>query len=431
MHIRNFRCFEETVFELNYPGGTLPDGIDADSYLPNVNLFIGDNGSGKSSVFKAIPLGVLAPVLASSGLQADYFVHRNADVSKESPVDGARIVAHLAPAVLDLPDFAKNYVGTLIGICSVSLKGDYEEIQSLISSSPSTSSAASNPEWPICPNETSLDALLWDEIYLNRSPGFFLAGYGANRRVERPEGYSENSRTPRYLRVASLFEDHVGLVPFSYAHQRLAAVGSDSEAREMLNKLLPEELSLTDKQDGQARPLFGRGGLFLPFQTLSDGYRTFIASVWDLLYQLSMLQPSEPLSGIKGVVIVDEIDLLLHPEWQRTVIRQVASASPCLQFLFSSHSPLVAGSLYPQNIFVLDDNKVQRYHEDIHGKTASQVLTSSYFGLNSTRAPGTGTLVDAARREMSNGGGAKLADVPVTSETIERAKRIIAEIQAE
>jgi len=120
-------------------------------------------------------------------------------------------------------------------------------------------------------------------------------------------------------------------------------------------------------------------------------------------FQLATVQ-REPgrgeLTGLPGVCIVDEIDLFLHPEWQRVVIKQVAEAFPKLQFLFSTHSPIVAGTLHPANIFVLDDNKVEQYRENIYGLTPNQILTSSYFGLDSTRAPGTGTLNDLARRSL-------------------------------
>ena len=77
-----------------------------------------------------------------------------------------------------------------------------------------------------------------------------------------------------------------------------------------------------------------------------------------------------------GVCIVDEIDLFLHPEWQRVVIEQVAKAFPKMQFLFSTHSPLVAGTLEPENIFVMEQESdgtatVKQYTENIYGLTAN------------------------------------------------------------
>jgi hypothetical protein len=133
----------------------------------------------------------------------------------------------------------------------------------------------------------------FDAIDINNSPAFFLAGYGASRRTERPEGYSERSRLPRYQRVASLFEEHVGLVPFTYAFLQLKDLGYLEQAVELVNGLLPEDINLTTRIDGQRRPLFDWQGVSLPFSALSDGFRTYIGWLWDLLYQLASVIPSD------------------------------------------------------------------------------------------------------------------------------------------
>ena len=92
----------------------------------------------------------------------------------------------------------------------------------------------------------------------------------------------------------------------------------------------------------------------------------------------------------RGIVLVDEIDLHLHPEWQRTVIPGLSEILPNLQFVVTSHSPIVAGTLESRNIYVMEDDptgtvEAKKYDERIHGLTAEQILESSYFGLTSTR----------------------------------------------
>lgn len=369
---------------LNYPGRPGKLSHPSPQRAPNVNLLLGGNGSGKSSIFKAIALGVLAPVIPSSGLKAEYFVRRatragsntvasiqnSSSFQKREPAESAKIEVSL---LLGESDTGLSQPITMIGQAIVTLKGDVEEIRTTHTNPPA-----------------------WDRIYENNSPAFFLAAYGAGRRTERPEGYSEQNRTPRYQRVAGLFEEQVGLAPFTYAYLQLKSRGAFSDARQILNALLIEEnLSLTEHQDGLDRPLFDNNGVLLPFNALSDGYRAFIGWVWDLLLQMSRVLPpnsAEPqLANLSGVVIVDEIDLFLHPAWQRRVVDQISEAFPNIQFLFSSHSPLVAGTLETQSIYVLDSDDsgavIEQYNEDIFGLTANQILTSSYFGLSSTRAP--------------------------------------------
>ena len=94
----------------------------------------------------------------------------------------------------------------------------------------------------------------------------------------------------------------------------------------------------------------------------------------------------------RGIVLVDEIDLHLHPKWQMQVIRTVARALPKMQFVFTSHSPLVAGSLEWMNIITLkvgattNRTIAKRLKQSIHGLDADQILVSQFFGLESTMA---------------------------------------------
>lgn len=386
--IENFKCFERAELELNYPGRPATKTRPVPKRLKNVNLLLGGNGSGKTSVFRSLALGVLGRVLTNSGFQAEFLVRRAAD--HNSP-DHATIQTEMVLTPRDLSP-AENIPSlfSLTGVSgsvTINIRDDFEYVISDIS-----------------------DDSEWKGLYGSLNPTFFLVGYGANRRSERPEGYSEKGRSPRYQRVAGLFEDHVGLIPFSYAYTEFEARNKITSATNLLNSLLPEEVKLTNERDSQRRPLFDRYGVLLPFTALSDGFRTFVGWVWDLLYQLALIQPSKSSQilpkEMTGVVIVDEIDLFLHPEWQREVIEKVATTFPKLQFLFSTHSPLVAGTLEPENIFVMEQEPdgtatVKQYRESIYGLTANEILTGAYFALPSTRAPGVKKPTKADRQAQA------------------------------
>jgi hypothetical protein len=85
----------------------------------------------------------------------------------------------------------------------------------------------------------------------------------------------------------------------------------------------------------------------------------------------------------------------MHPRWQQVVLQQLADGLPRLQFVCTAHSPLLAGSLRPENLTVLEPDfnapgegamMASQFAEDIYGRTADGVLTSSYFNLSSSRS---------------------------------------------
>jgi len=131
----------------------------------------------------------------------------------------------------------------------------------------------------------------------------------------------------------------------------------------------------------------------VPFPALSDGYRAYLGWIGDLLYHICETCPrGRKLTDNHGIVMVDEIDLHLHPQWQMQVLPMIAKALPHIQFIVTSHSPLIAGSLEWMNVLVMvpephQASKVVRIPERIHGLDADQLLLTDLFGLRSTRAP--------------------------------------------
>jgi predicted ATP-binding protein involved in virulence len=147
-----------------------------------------------------------------------------------------------------------------------------------------------------------------------------------------------------------------------------------------------------EQEPGEGEYLFERRGLKVPYPALSDGYRANLGWIGDLLYHVTKTCPSgKKLVENKGIVMVDEIDLHLHPKWQMKVVPNIAKALPNLQFILTSHSPLVVGSLEWKNIILMapgsgQSSKPKRERRPVYGLDADQVLLSRFFGLESTRA---------------------------------------------
>lgn len=108
---------------------------------------------------------------------------------------------------------------------------------------------------------------------------------------------------------------------------------------------------------------------------LSDGERNMLALVGDMARRLSVLNPSmsNPNEG-SGVVLIDEIDLHLHPRWQRTVLAKLEATFKNCQFIVTTHSPQVLGELPAESVLLLKDGRCLGRPERAFGLSSGEVL---------------------------------------------------------
>ncbi|MCO7471137.1 AAA family ATPase [Stenotrophomonas maltophilia] len=112
------------------------------------------------------------------------------------------------------------------------------------------------------------------------------------------------------------------------------------------------------------------------FNDLSDGQRSMIFLVADIARRICLLNPQlgmEALQRTPGVVLIDELDVHLHPHWQRLLVRGLKAAFPSVQFITASHSPQIIGELHPDEIILLSREGVTQPQVS-YGLTSSQVL---------------------------------------------------------
>ena len=115
------------------------------------------------------------------------------------------------------------------------------------------------------------------------------------------------------------------------------------------------------KYDGGPPPtlLLDKNDMTLDVRQLSDGERGLLALVFDLARRLSLANPEldNPLRDGKAVVLIDELDLHLHPRWQRTVVEKLTKTFPNCQFIATTHSPQVIGEVSPDKIILLESGQ--------------------------------------------------------------------------
>src|SRR5690606_31684293 len=105
------------------------------------------------------------------------------------------------------------------------------------------------------------------------------------------------------------------------------------------------------------RFLVSKEDQYLDLTQVSDGERSLLAMMIDLCRRLVLANPEldDPLQGA-GVVLIDEIELHLHPQWQREIVEKLRRTFPRIQFILTTHSPFVVQTLRPGELRLLGEN---------------------------------------------------------------------------
>lgn len=133
----------------------------------------------------------------------------------------------------------------------------------------------------------------------------------------------------------------------------------------------------------------------IPLGQLSDGYKSTISLIADIAYRMAVLNPqllNNILTETDGVVLIDEVDLHLHPAWQQRVLKDLMNIFPKVQFIVSSHAPAVINSIRSENLVILKDGHPLLMNNEVYGKDVKSVL-NEIMGV-SERPPEVAVLFD-------------------------------------
>ena len=240
---------------------------------------------------------------------------------------------------------------------------------------------------------------------------YFVVGYGVARRppmeMRSPQSVTSSVyRTDRAQNVSTLFTGSATLVSLEQwaidLDYRRGARGLEV-VRTAMDSLLPDvQFEGIDKERRRLR--FRTPDGVLPLDLLSDGYQAMAAWCGDLLYRITETFANyEKALSARGLLLIDEIDLHLHPLWQRELVLFLRQTIPNFQVVATTHSPLTVHQAGEGELFVLRREN-PRSPAAIHPFEGApntfllhQLIQSPLFGLDTLESPQTARLQNEIR----------------------------------
>jgi len=397
--ITYFRCFESLAVKLH----------------PDINIIVGANGAGKSSILDAIAVALYEVVSANGG-----------GGKSQRKMQGALLLPTDIyiddPSVLDLFASSKSFVQVGAGV------KNYYPVEDFTGKTPGG-------------NEALLE---WTELIEYRLPATFIYENSKSERVSELHRYiqalwRELAKSPQALiplpvvayyratrRLGGMPElGDIFKLDLSRDKAFVNALDSaanftpmcqwfylreNAEFRANVNVQNGDSNEFTDLRavrqalkltiEGLERIYFDGSpprlmveirefnGSLRAFELaqLCDGYRNLLALVLDFARRLAQANPNwpNPLEA-PGILLIDEIELHLHPRWQQKVIPALRTAFPNTQLIVSTHSPAVLTTVHRENILLLGaDHQIEQIPEDVgtYGADNSRVL-AEVFGADS------------------------------------------------
>ena len=357
LKLSNFRCFEKLSI----------------SFHPNLTVLVGVNGSGKTALLDAITY-ILSPLI--KGLdQGKYLVFVKNDVMQKRTNDYSWIMEAQYPVSLEAHGHIPEIRSELNWYC-----------ERLGDKSGTTFSAERLLQDYATPLLKSVRQ--HEQVTLP-----IIAYYGAGRlwkqkKLQTPKAEKTNAEkeilsrmavyqdcfdaVADYKAFAEWFRD-VTIAHIATFYENWENVQRGKEIEELdsdwqphlycIRKAVDICLKVAEWEKIKYHP--GRKEITiqhlhhgqLSLRQMSDGIKSMVAMVADIAYRIVFSNPhlgKEAIAQTPGIVLIDEVDMHLHPKWQQTVLEDLKTAFPKIQFIVTTHSPQVLTTVEPECIRILD-----------------------------------------------------------------------------
>ena len=354
LSVENFRLFEKQSF----------------SFHPEFNLIVGENGSGKTSLFTLLTIvlsgwiGNICKIPSKESISFNEYDLRNIVVEYSGELRDNRATFYRIRADWNgLPTTEGKEETSFWNAC-------YESYGR---------SGKIRPRHEL--SHINNDFIAFRESHADFTMPLFAA-YRCNR-LWKPNTSKDKVKTVRKA-MEERYERADGYLGWAYAYaddnilmswiQKLDIIAYQENTKplgwQVMQNALKASLDSFDllhfrAKEGQLIILF-KDGRRIPFNQLSDGQRTLFAMIGDMVRRAVLLNPQlgeKVLEETPGVVLIDELDLHLHPKWQRRIIEDLRRTFPKIQFICTTHSPFLIQSLREGKLIQLDGETGEEYSD--------------------------------------------------------------------
>ena len=330
---QNYRLFANKSFE---------------RFHPQFNLAVGINASGKTSLLNLLAIFLNSCIEYLGYDSNDKFLIRDSDIRQTVTAHGDEIRLKIEET------------------CSI--EAQYE------TTNPNTQYPA-NSKWTIqhryqrkepsspipkkIPDDLSLPVYVFyrTERLWNPATDHRLTDEAMEILYQRCDGYSNWYNAHADDEDLQIWLRKQAIIDFQEGAKTLGWTALQMSLRQCFENF--EELSFLAKE---GQPILRFNGSSKTYNQLSDGERSLFALIADLVRRATLLNPHlgiQVLQETPGIVLIDELDLHLHPKWQRRIIENLRTAFPKFQFICTSHSPFLIQSLRSDDeLILLDDSMI-------------------------------------------------------------------------
>lgn len=387
------------------------------SFKPGVNLLIGDNGAGKTSVLEGIAVALGGLFVNVAGVSTKNIVKDDVRIEIKPIGDSSTTIEYCEPV----------FAGCTLHV-SENQKFTWKRIKEEVSSTHT--------------KVDDRDVCTWMKKLTNNSGSTLplISFQSAARvwRVRRGDFGTElkkklDDRRCGYIGCLDSPMDVKSIQQWCLKQEIVASNKSVVREYEMFKNIVAVFMKEINELDNiptlHYSPQFDElvyteDKVEMPISKLSAGYQSLLWMIMDLAYRVCMLNPElESRDRLRGIVLIDEIDMHLHPKWQWNVVEALRKTFENVQFIIATHSPIVISSSKNAHLVLLDDNHKVCYLPDCYGYEVEDVLR--YRQESVSRPKKVKMLVDEIENAIDD------VDFDKASVSLENLKAVLGEDNSE